>query len=117
MGSQPTTARTTSQPIALEWAPFTVVAGTDEATLLAAADLVQTEFLSQQPGFIKRELLKGHNNQWVDIVYWNSRAAAEQAARKAATSPVCYQYFALMVGADHDDPNAGMLHFEQVKTY
>ena len=112
MGSQPTTARTTRQPIAVEWAPFTVVAGTDEATLLAAADLVQTEFLSQQPGFMRRELLRGRDNQWVDIIYWNSREEAEQAARHAAHSPVCSTYFALMAHAD-----AGVLHFEHIKTY
>ena len=112
MGSQPTTARTTSQPIAVEWAPFTVVAGTDEATLLAAADLVQTEFLSQQPGFIQRELLRGRDNQWVDIIYWNSREEAEQAERHAAHSPICSTYCALMALVD-----AGVLHFKHIKTY
>ncbi len=117
MSTHLTASPTTSNRLTIEWAPFTLVEGVDEATLIAASDVLQTEFLSQQPGFIKRELLKGHNNQWVDIVYWNSRAEAEQAARNAANSPVCYKYFALMVGADHDDPNAGVLHFEQVKTY
>ena len=43
--------------------PFSVIAGTDAATVLAAADYVQTEFLNQQPGFLRRELLKGSANQ------------------------------------------------------
>ena len=92
--------------------PFSVVAGTDEATVLAAADHVQTEFLIQQPGFVRRELFKGNANQWVDIIYWNSPEEAEQAQRNAADSSVCSMYFALMTNAD-----AGVLHFEHVKTY
>ncbi len=117
MSTHLTASRTTNNTLTIEWAPFTLVEGVDEAALLAASDVLQAEFLSKQRGFIKRELLKGKNDQWVDIVYWNSLEEAEQAARKAATSPVCYKYFALMVGADHDDPNAGVLHFEHVKTY
>jgi hypothetical protein len=103
--------------ITVEWAPFQLVESVDEATLLAASEILQSEFLSQQGGFIKRELVKAKDNQWVDIVYWNSLAEAEQAAMNAANSPVCYKYFALMVGADHDDPSAGVLHLEVVKTY
>ena len=112
-----TAPQTTSSTLTVEWAPFTVVEGVDEATLLAASNALQMDFLSKQPGFINRDLLKGNDNQWVDIVYWNSRDEAEQAARNAANSPVCYKYFALMVGADHDDPSAGVLHLDHVKTY
>jgi hypothetical protein len=85
---------------------------TDDAPLPAAADRVQTEFLSKQPGFIRRELLKGKENQWVDMIYWTCLEAAEQAERNAASSPVCSTYFTLMAHAD-----AGVLHFERVKTY
>lgn len=103
--------------LTIEWAPFTLIETANEAALLAASDALQAEFLSKQPGFIKRELLKGNPHQWVDIVYWNSREEAEQAARNAANSPVCYAYFALMVNTDHNDPNAGVHHFDQIKTY
>jgi hypothetical protein len=100
----------------IEWAPFTLAAGVDETTLLAASDVLQREFVSQQRGFIRRELLKGQANHWVDLVYWDSLSAAEEASRNAMNSPVCHTYFALMVG---DDANlaAAVSHFEQIQIY
>jgi hypothetical protein len=103
--------------ITVEWAPFTLAEGVDEATLLAASEALQSEFISKQSGFISRELLKGEGNQWVDIIHWNSLAEAEQAARQAADSPICFKYFALMQNVDHDDPGAGVFHFERVRSY
>jgi len=103
--------------LTVEWAPFQLIEGVDETALLAASEALQSEFLSKQSGFIKRELVKAKDNQWVDIVYWNSLAEAEQAAANAANSPVCFKYFALMVGADHADPGAGVLHLEVAKSY
>jgi hypothetical protein len=100
----------------IEWAPFTLVEGIDEEKLLQASQALQTDFLSKQKGFLGRELLKGKGNDWVDLVYWENREAAEQASQNAANSPVCYAYFQLM-GADHAEPGAGVMHFEQVKTY
>jgi hypothetical protein len=100
----------------IEWAPFTLAAGVDETTLLAASDALQREFVSQQRGFIRRELLKGQANQWVDFVYWDSLSAAGEASRNAMNSPVCHTYFALMVG-DDADLAAAISHFEQVQIY
>lgn len=100
----------------IEWAPFTLATGVDETTLLAASDAIQREFVSQQRGFIQRELLKGQANQWVDLVYWDSLSAAEEASHNAMNSPVCHIYFALMVG-DDADLAAAVSHFEQVQIY
>jgi hypothetical protein len=107
----------TANNVVVEWAPFELVAGTNKAVLLQASAALQQDFLARQPGFIRRELLRGKENQWVDLVYWKSMEAAVQAAHNAAASPVCYAYFQLMVAADHNDPAAGVLHFEQMKTY
>jgi hypothetical protein len=62
----------------IEWAPFTLVEGIDEAKLLQASQALQADFLSQQKGFLRRELLKGKDNAWVDLIYWESPEAAEQ---------------------------------------
>jgi hypothetical protein len=105
----------TANKVVVEWAPFELVAGTDEAVLLQASAALQQDFLARQPGFIRRELLRGKENQWVDLVYWESMEAAEQAAHIAAASPVCYAYFQLMVATDHNDPAAGVLHFERIE--
>jgi hypothetical protein len=101
----------------LEWAPFQLKPGVTEADLLAASEALQTEFLGGQPGFIRRELLKGKDGQWVDNVYWRSLQEAEQAAHQVMQSPVCIRYFELMADADHDDPSAGVSHFTHVRTY
>lgn len=114
-------SRTSVAPVAttgtIEWAPFTLADGVDEATLLAASEALQREFLSQQPGFVRRELLRGSGTQWVDLVYWASKEAAEAAMQHVAGSPVCHRYFALMAGADGDEPGAGVLHLAQVAQY
>ncbi len=101
----------------IEWAPFKIAHGVDEATLIKASNELQAEFISKQSGFIKRELLKGKDNQWVDIIYWRSREEAEQAGKNAMNSAICQKYFSLMASFDPNDPNAGVFHFEQVKTY
>lgn len=103
--------------LTVEWAPFKLAEGVDEATLLAASEALQSEFVSKQSGFIRRELVKVKDNQWADIVYWNSLEEAEQAAKNAANSPVCFKYFELMIGEDPNDPGTGVAHFEVVKTY
>ncbi|RIK40050.1 MAG: hypothetical protein DCC55_16255 [Chloroflexi bacterium] len=107
----------TAKTVVIEWAPFELVAGTAEEVLMQASEVLQKEFLARQPGFIRRELLRGRDNQWVDLVYWESMEDAVQAAQNAANSPVCYAYFQLMVAADHDDPAAGVLHFDQMRSY
>jgi hypothetical protein len=61
--------------------------------------------------------LKGKANQWAELIYWESIADAEQAAKNAANSSVCHAYFQLMVAADPDDPAAGVLHFAHMRTY
>jgi hypothetical protein len=101
----------------IEWAPFELARSASEADLVDASSALQADFLNKQPGFVRRELLKGVNGQWVDLVHWASREAAERASQAAASSPACHRYFQLMRGADHQDPGAGVLHFEQVETY
>ncbi len=102
--------------VIVEWAPFTLREGVDEAQLIAASEALQSGFLAQQRGFIRRELLKGQNGQWVDLVIWEGKDAADEAAKNAAESPVCYKYFQVM-DADHSDPGAGVLHFERIRVY
>ena len=106
-----------NHPVVIEWAPFRLAEGVEETGLLAASEALQSGFLANQRGFIRRELLKGPESQWVDMVVWESRDAADQAAKNAAESPVCFQYFQLMQGADHVAPGDGVLHFDRVTTY
>lgn len=103
--------------VVVEWAPFAVKSDVDDVELIAASEALQNDFLLRQRGFIRRELLKGQNEQWVDLAFWESRDAADQAVRNAAESPACFQYFQLMADADHDDPGAGVLHFKRIREH
>jgi hypothetical protein len=102
--------------VTIEWAPFRLVDTADEGRLLAASDSLQTGFLANQPGFLRRELLQGPDGQWVDLVYWESEESAARAMQQAAESPVCFEYFRLMAGADAD-AGAGVSHFVRKKSY
>jgi hypothetical protein len=101
----------------IEWAPFTLAEGVDEAAFFAASEALQRDFLSKQRGFLHRELLKGSNNQWVDIIYWESRDAITQAMGNAQTSLECQNYFTLMVPPSGDDPSGGISLFDLVQRY
>ncbi len=98
--------------IIVEWAPFSLKEGVNEQTMLEAAELIQKEFLSKQEGFIKRELLKGADGKWVDILHWTSKEAAEKVMQNVMSSKACQQYFQCMA-----DATEAPLHFEQVKTW
>lgn len=101
----------------IEWAPFRLKEGVDEAKLIAASDAMQTGLLKQQKGFIKRELVKTADGQWADVVHWDSPQSAEAAMQEAMNNPACFKYFELMVGVDHNDPSMGVMHLDVMRSY
>ena len=110
--------RTTAQPRpVVEWAPFRVVDGVTEQALLAASDSLQREFLARQRGFVRRELLRGADGEWVDLVHWEDEAAAHAVFAAAMESPVCAEYFKLMVMPEGLDLATSVLHFSRVREY
>lgn len=105
-----------NQKEVVEWAPFHLAPGVKEEQLLEASRHLQDSFLAKQPGFLRRDLLRGEAGGWVDIVWWVDRAAAEAAVKVAADSSVCHSYFQLMSGADHANPGDAV-HFDRVVSY
>jgi len=101
----------------IEFAPFTLADGVDNASLWAASDTLQAEFLSQQPGFVKRDLLKSADGKWVDVIYWESMESVEQAMQNAPGNPAALKYFQLMSSSEQDDPSANMLLLSVARTY
>ncbi|MEH6575698.1 MAG: hypothetical protein V7731_01350 [Amphritea sp.] len=102
---------------AVEWAPFVKAAGITDQQLIAAADKVNSDFLANQPGFIKRELIKKNETEYADIVYWNTQADALAAGNKVSNSPVCGEYFRLMDMAASGSAGAGFSHYNILKTW
>jgi heme-degrading monooxygenase HmoA len=101
----------------IEVAPFRLNARASEQDLLKASAALQESFLKSQPGFIRRHLVKGQDNEWVDVVYWSSHESAKAAMKNASESPVCHQYFQLMVAENHNNPENGVKVYECVSSY
>lgn len=106
-----------SEGAVVEWAPFRLAPGTEEAALLEASEALQRDFLQHQPGFARRELLRGADGQWVDLVVWSDEPSAMAAMSAAGSSPVCQAYFHLMAGGDTMDVGSGVLHLHRVRVY
>jgi len=96
----------------VEWAPFVKNSPVTDQQLMAAADRVNIEFLSQQPGFIKRQLVKKSDTDYADIVYWASAEDAGNAAAKVQNCSVCGEYFKLMDIQDSATAGAGFAHYQ-----
>jgi hypothetical protein len=99
----------------VEWAPFRLASGATETDLLEASDRFQRDFLKHQPGFLRRELLRGRGAEWVDLVLWRDQASADAIMAAAITSPHCAGYFQVMEPVE--DPAANVLHFSRRRLY
>ncbi|MCO4785024.1 hypothetical protein [Marinomonas atlantica] len=101
--------------ITIEWAPFTVASHVTSEQVIEAAERVEQEFLQQQQGYLKRELLKGEGDQWVDLVHWQSEQDANNAGKSFMQFSCCQDYLTLMVGMDQ--PGSGPKHYHQAKAW
>ena len=104
-------------PLVIEWAPFRLAPHAAESGLLEAAEALQRDFLDQCPGFVRRELLRGPDGQWADLVFWSDEESAQAATRVVGDSAVCLRYFSFMVPHDPEAPHGGMLHLHRVRSY
>ena len=105
------------QAMVVEWAPFRLAEGVTEDELVAASETLQQAFLANQPGFVRRELLRGPDGQWADLVHWETEAAAKAVFAAASESPICHEYFRLLELPEGADPAAAVLHLRRVRTY
>ncbi len=101
----------------VEWAPFTVIDGVSDRDLMAMASRLQTDFLVKQAGYIRRELLKGTGNKWVDLIYWTNKEEADRAFKNAENSPVCAEYFGLMAPSDPQAAAQAFAHFTRMANW
>jgi hypothetical protein len=103
--------------IAIEWAPFRLMAGAARERRLRASAARQQEFLDGQTGFLRRDLLSIDERLWVDLLMWQDRLSAEDAMAKAMTSSCCRAYFALMVTEGQSGAADGVVAADRVATY
>jgi len=100
----------------VEMAKIKLLAGKSEAELVAASEQFQREFLNKQPGFLRRELLRLDEGNYLDLVHWRSAADANAVMEHIMTSPSCLAYFAVM-DMDPDKPDEGVTHYTSLVTY
>lgn len=96
----------------IEVATFMLLSVSSDGLLLDTSEKMQREFLSKQPGFISRKLVRSSEGKWADIVEWKSLDDARKAADIAFQNPACFAYFSLM-----DTSSVQVTHFETVKFY
>ena len=105
----------TAEEIAIEWAPFIKASGVTDEQLLAKANIVNSDFLIKQKGFIKRELIKKDNNEYADVIYWETKSDAVTAGEKVNNCVKCGEYFELMtMGAKAGE---GFSHYNIIKSW
>jgi hypothetical protein len=85
--------------------------GVDDAALLKACDDIMP-FLREAGGYLRRQVLRSDDGQWVDVVYWNSLEEALQAADPIMSTPAGQQ-----LGAVLDGPSVRVFHLQQVRKY
>ena len=101
----------------VEWAPFRLAPGVEPAALLEASEALQRDFLEHQPGFVRRELLRGADGQWADLVVWRDEASAMEVMKTVFSSAVCRAYFHMMEGGDDENAASNVLHLHRVRVY
>lgn len=100
---------------AIEWAPFIKASGVTDEQLVIKANLVNSDFLIKQKGFIKRELIKKNDKEYADVIYWETKADAVTAGEKVNTCVKCGEYFELMeMGAKAGE---GFSHYTIIKSW
>jgi heme-degrading monooxygenase HmoA len=96
----------------IEMASFRLKPEIEETVFVTASDRFQREFLNAAPGFLSRELLRGADGVYMDLIHWRSRQDAEAMMKTAEASPDCAAYFALM-----DLQNPEMRHYDSIAVY
>lgn len=90
--------------------------GIDEQTLVQASDAFQLDFVNKQKAILQRIVLKGKDGNYADLVFFESKGAADLVAAAKQNSPARLTFFGLME-MDESLPDMGVLSFEPIKTY
>ena len=95
-------------PLTIEIALFKLKPGVEDMAFVAAAEAMLPD-LHAVPGFVRRELLRGDDGLWVDVVHWRSLSEALAAMDLMMTQPSAGPFMAAL-----DEQSIEMLHLQQV---
>lgn len=91
----------------LEIAQIRLRPGVTEEDFLAAFQRFVDGFARQQPGFLKCELLKKDNGEFLNLVHWVTRSDAVSAFKRSTQNDACLAFFELLE-ADETDASSGV---------
>ncbi len=92
---------------ALEIVIFKVNPATDVAEFMKVSADMEEGFAKKQKGFVSRTFARNGNDEWVDVIRWESMADAENASKAALQSPACAPMFGMI-----DEASVKMMHFD-----
>jgi hypothetical protein len=98
-------------------APGQLKPGVSEAEMIAASDRFEANFVKKQKGVLRRHVLRAKSGGYADLVFFESKAAAERVLEAEMTSPDCAEFFSVFAPPDEGLPDMGVLSFEMLKIY
>lgn len=100
----------------VEIATIKLLPGKTEQDLLRASEKFQRDFVSGLKGFISRELVHVKDNEYADIVRWESIEDAKAVLNQEMSSDACMEFFSLME-MDETNLEAGVSRFKSLALY
>ena len=97
--------------LTVELVQFKLKDGIDEDALLTVTK-ENMKFVRKQSGYIRRELVKGPDRLWTDIVHWKSLSEAQEAEKKFYESSDCQNYSKII-----DESSVKLTRLEQVLNF
>jgi hypothetical protein len=98
-------------------APIKLLQGVEEKFLISASDKFEKDFVKKQSGIIQRILLKDKEGNYADLVFFESKVAANKVLEAEASSEDCMEFFKIMEMPDENVPDMGVRSFEVLKSY
>lgn len=89
----------------LEFGTFRLKAGTAEADMLAAAKIMEDEFLDKEEEFLGHAILKGSDDTYVDMAFASTQAKAEEICGKWMQNPHALKFLGFI------DPASAKMSF------
>lgn len=98
-------------------APIKLATGVTEDQLLAASAEFQRDFVSKEPGVLRRELVRKGDGTYIDIVRFRSAEDYADVTEKEMKSPVCAKFFGLMDMSTAEEDMAAMEAMVSLEVY
>lgn len=94
----------------LEFARVKILPEFTKEQFIKEAKKVSRNFLAMQTGFISHRSYWTKQEEWVDLVEWESLADAESASAKVLTSEICQPWIRMM-----DPASIQMEHLQEIE--